>query len=149
MALGAVALFGGDVARAAETSPAAATAGPECWSSNVATTTVTVGGKSIQVLCGGDYEVGETWFEYQGRKHAFVIRASDRAVSHIWETCVDCETYSSWTSLGGTAMGRVWYRIYDSQRALEIKVYGTDSRLWCREYNSPGLRSAWTYWHNC
>ena len=148
MVLGAVALFGGGAARA-ETPPAATMAGPECWSSTIVTTTVTVGGKSIQVLCGGDYEIGETWLEYQGRKHVFVIRASDRAVSHIWETCVDCETYSNWTSLGGTATGRVWYRTFNSGRTLHIEVYGTSNGVWCNEYNRLSRPGVWTGWYDC
>jgi len=146
-AMGIVSLWGGTSAPAGAAPRAAAPAAfAPCTSG---TTTVTIGGRSILALCGGDYEDGVTWLQYQNRMHAFVIRASDRSVSHVWETCAGCGTYSDWTGLYGDALSRVYYHFYDSGRALRIEVLGTYNGSWCRRYNDPSARGQWSWWYDC
>jgi hypothetical protein len=139
--LGAVALFDGASAYAEGPQDDPSTAAYEC--------TVTVAGKSIQALCGDDYGFGYTRITYDGRDHVFVVRASDRAVSHIWQACRGCSTYSNWTGLGGTALSGVYAFTYDSGRSLEIYVWGTFNGYWCNDYNDPGARGRWTGWYDC
>jgi hypothetical protein len=115
------------------------------------TTRVTVQQKSIIALCGGSYGSGVVREDYDGRIHYFVVRASDRAVSHIWQLCRNCTSFSNWTSLGGTALSEVSALSYTSPNgaaALGIWVIGTDNGVWCKDYNYNGSGS-WSGWWSC
>jgi hypothetical protein len=110
---------------------------------------VKVQGKSITARCGTGYGPGYTSEMYDGRAHYFVIRASDGAISHIWQTCANCTTFSNWTSLGGAAVGAVSTATYTSgggALTLSIWVVGTDYRIWDKDYNYNGS-GAWSAWY--
>jgi hypothetical protein len=86
---------------------------------------------------------------YDGRLHVFLI-GTDHAVWHTWDTKAGGGgPMAAWASLGGNARSGVSAFIEDSGRALRIRVLGTDSRNWCRTYNSPSSRGAWTGWAHC
>ncbi len=145
-ALGVLGPTGGGVAQAAG-APDGAAAAAECINGRIS---VRVQGKSITALCGGFYGEGSTYVVYDGRVHYFVVRASDRAVSHIWQLCSTCSSFSNWTSLGGVATTSVNTLTYTSSNgALSLKIWvtGTDNFWWFRDYNHEGS-GGWSGWHH-
>ena len=135
--IGAITLWNADSVQARSARPDA-TAASTCYSEFNGT-------GEIAHIC--EYFIKD--IEYDGRTHHFVVRASDNAVVHTWETSRTSETFVPWVSLGGVALSPVHLATFDSGRALKIQVYGTDNTYWCRQYNAPSARGRWTSWYRC
>jgi hypothetical protein len=126
--------------------PAGAVSTGDCINGRV---NVKVQGHTITVRCGTGYGPGYTYELYDGRVHYFVVRASDGAVSHIWQTCSTCTTFSNWTGLGGSAVGQVSTATYTSGGgALSLSIWAvmSDYQIWMRDYNYNGS-GAWSAWY--
>jgi hypothetical protein len=144
--LGVLGPTGGGVAQATGTHRAAtSTVGP-CVDGK---RSVTIQGKTIIARCGGAYGQGWTYHVYDGRIHYFVVRDWDRAVSHIWQTCSTCSTFSNWTPLGWESISSVTATNYTSRYgalSLVIRVTASDGRYWYRNYNHDAS-GTWGGWH--
>jgi len=103
---------------------------------------ITVGGHQGSYVCAYAPHL-VVWAD--GHRQWFVV-GTDSA-NHIYTTYEfgTSNTWSNWTSLGGTGRSGVDVDVLSSSR-IDISVIGTDGGWWCDRWTSS---TTWTGWFAC